>query len=105
MQFLCIFSIVYSTSEAALLLLLLRKKRKADDTGSFCGDASVKTFYGHFYEQLCFAIKLHDLPFDWLVIFFPCKKSYKSVDFTAFCFQTLEHILSHNMLTLASINQ
>ena len=91
-----LFSIFYN-SEAALLLLLLRKKKKADDTGSFCGDASVKTFYGHFYEQLCFAIKLHDLPFDWLVIF-PCKKSYKSVDFTAFYFQTLQHILSHNIV-------
>ena len=82
MQFLCIFSIVYSTSEAALLLLLLlRKKRKADDTGSFCGDASVKTFYGHFYEQLCFAIKLHDLPFDWLVILRPLVKKFQKCGF------------------------
>ena len=97
MQFLCIFSLVYSTIVKLLCFCYCCEKKKADDTGSFCGDASVKTFYGHFYEQLCFAIKLHDLPFDWLVIF-PCKKSYKSVDFTAFYFQTLQHILSHNIV-------
>ena len=99
MQFLCIFTLFGERERE-----WWGKKKKADDTGSFVGRCSrVKTFFmAIFYEQLCFAIKLHDLPPLIGSLFSLVKKVTKVwilLHFTSYTFFLI------TLLTLAAINQ